>query len=85
MRYQYAIKMVKITEIVNDGILEIILPKQEKSFWVYKIVCPKGTIKLQGKIDGFTQRTCLYIGELIKGNYQFIMNDSENGIPFKIV
>jgi hypothetical protein len=30
---------------------------------------------MKGKIDGFTQRTCLYIGELKKGIYQFQLDE----------
>lgn len=76
--------MLKITENVNDGILEIILPAQHHAAWKYKLVCPKGDVKLQGKITGFTQRTCLYVGDLKKGNYEFIMDDEKIVLPFKI-
>jgi hypothetical protein len=30
-----------------------------------------------GKITGNTQRSCLYIGQLKEGKYQFILNDLE--------
>jgi hypothetical protein len=38
-------------------------------------MCERGTEIMKGKIAGFTQRTCLYIGELKKGKYQFQMDD----------
>jgi hypothetical protein len=31
----------------------------------------------QGKITGYTQRTCLYVGDLKKGNYQLKLDDAE--------
>jgi hypothetical protein len=34
-------------------------------------MCERGTEIMKGKISGFTQRTCLYIGDLKKGKYQF--------------
>jgi hypothetical protein len=67
--------MLKITEIVKDGILEISFVEQEHHTKLYSILCEKGSEIMKGKIDGFTQRTCLYIGELKKGIYQFQMND----------
>lgn len=77
--------MLKITDKVQDGILEIILPNQHHSSWEYKIICPNGIVKLQGNIKGYTQRTCLYIGELKKGNYEFVMDDDRIVLPFSIV
>jgi hypothetical protein len=34
-------------------------------------MCERGTEIMKGKITGFTQRTCLYIGELKKENTNF--------------
>lgn len=31
----------------------------------------------QGKITGFTQRTCLFVGDLKKGNYTFKLDETE--------
>jgi len=67
--------MLKITEIVKDGILEVCFYEQEHHSKLYSILCEKGTEIMKGKIAGFTQRTCLYIGELKKGKYQFQMDD----------
>ena len=41
-------------------------------------------IVMKGKIAGFTQRTCLYIGELKKGKYQFQM-DEHNVTTFEVI
>ena len=67
--------MLKITEIVKDGILEIIFDEQEHHTKIYSIFCEKGSEIMKGKIAGFTQRTCLYVGELKKGKYQFQMDE----------
>ena len=67
--------MLKITEIVKDGILEIIFDEQEHQTKIYSIFCEKGSEIMKGKIAGFTQRTCLYVGELKKGKYQFQMDE----------
>ena len=70
--------MLKITEIVKDGILEICFYEQEHHTKLYTILCEKG------KIAGFTQRTCLYVGELKKGKYQFQM-DEQNLTTFEVL
>lgn len=67
--------MLKITEIVKDGILEISFDMQEHHTKLYTILCEKGSKIMTGKIAGFTQRTCLYIGELKKGIYQFQLDE----------
>jgi hypothetical protein len=69
--------MFKITEIVKDGILEIQFSGHGTGHKLYQIICPKGNILQQGKITGFTQRTCLYVGDLKKGNYQLKLDDAE--------
>ena len=76
--------MLKITEIVKDGILEIIFDEQEHHTKLYSILCEKGSEIMKGKIAGFTQRTCLYIGELKKGKYQFQMDD-HNTSTFEVL
>jgi hypothetical protein len=76
--------MLRITQKIQDGILEVILPKQHHASWEYKIVCAKGEVKLKGAITGYTQRTCLYVGDLKKGQYEFIMNDDRVVLPFTI-
>ena len=69
--------MFKITENVKDGILEIQFSGQETNSKFYQIICSKGNIMQQGKITGYTQRTCLYVGDLKKGNYTFKLDDAE--------
>lgn len=76
--------MLKITEIVKDGILEIIFDEQEHHTKIYTIFCDKGSEIMKGKIAGFTQRTCLYVGELKKGKYQFQM-DEQNLTTFEVL
>ena len=76
--------MLKITEIVKDGILEIIFDQQEHHTKIYSIFCEKGSEIMKGKIAGFTQRTCLYVGELKKGKYQFQM-DEQNLTTFEVL
>ena len=63
--------MLKITEKVKDDILEIIFSDKQLVSKSYSILCEKGTEIMKGKIDGFKQRTCLYIGEIKKRIYQF--------------
>ena len=76
--------MLKITEIVKGGILEISFDEQEHHTKIYTIFCDKGSEIMKGKIAGFTQRTCLYIGELKKGKYQFQM-DEQNVTTFEVI
>ena len=47
--------MLKITEIVKDGILEICFYEQEHHTKLYTILCEKGSEIMKGKIAGFTQ------------------------------
>jgi hypothetical protein len=47
-------------------------------------MCERGTEIMKGKIAGFTQRTCLYIGELKKGKYQFQI-DQQNATTFEVI
>ena len=76
--------MIKITEIVKDDILEIIFSDKQHLSKTYTILCEKGNEIMKGKIAGFTQRTCLYIGELKKGKYQFQM-DEHNVTTFEVL
>ena len=69
--------MITISEIVKDGILEIKLPDNTAINKKYKIIDDAGTQVESGKITGNTQRSCLYIGQLKDGKYQFILNDLE--------
>jgi hypothetical protein len=69
--------MITISEIVKDGILEIKLPDNTAINKKYKIIDDAGTQVAAGKITGNTQRSCLYIGQLKEGKYQFILNDLE--------
>ncbi len=69
--------MFKITEIVKDGILEIQFSSHGTENKSYQIFCSKGNVLQQGKITGFTQRTCLFVGDLKKGNYTFKLDDKE--------
>ena len=69
--------MITISEIVKDGILEIKLPDNTAINKKYKIIDGDGTQVASGKITGNTQRSCLYIGQLKEGKYQFILNDLE--------
>jgi hypothetical protein len=69
--------MITISEIVKDGILEIKLPDNTAINKKYKIIDDAGTQVAAGKITGNTQRSCLYIGQLKEGKYQFILNELE--------
>ena len=69
--------MITISEIVKDGILEIKLPDNTAINKKYKIIDGDGTQVASGKITGNTQRSCLYIGQLKDGKYQFVLNDLE--------
>jgi hypothetical protein len=76
--------MLKITEIVKDDILEIIFSDKQHISKNYTIFCEKGNEIMKGKIAGFTQRTCLYIGELKKGRYQFKL-DQQDVTSFEVL
>ncbi len=69
--------MITISEIVKDGILEIKLPDKTSINKKYKIIDSAGNQVASGKIIGNTQRSCLFIGQLAGGKYQFILNDLE--------
>jgi len=70
--------MFKITEIVKDGILEIQFSRHGTGHKLYQIICSKGNVLQQGKITGFTQRTCLYVGDLKNGNYTLKLDETES-------
>ena len=76
--------MLKITELVKDGILEISFHDPSIQNKNYVIKTMNGNIVSSGKIAGSTQRTCLYIGELKKGEYHFHLGESD-ALLFKIV
>ena len=69
--------MFKITENVKDGILEIQFSSHGTDNKVYQIICSQGLVLQQGKITGYTQRTCLYVGDLKKGSYSFKLDETE--------
>jgi hypothetical protein len=70
--------MFKITEIVKDGILEIQFSSHGTDNKMYQIICSQGNVLQQGKITGYTQRTCLYVGDLKKGSYSFKLDETES-------
>jgi hypothetical protein len=70
--------MFTVTEIVKDGILEIQFSGEGTNHKFYQIICPLGKIMQQGKITGYTRRTCLYVGDLKKGNYIFKLDETES-------
>jgi hypothetical protein len=70
--------MFKITEIVKDGILEIQFSGHGTGNKFYQITCSKGNVLQQGKITGYTQRTCLYVGDLKNGNYTLKLDETES-------
>jgi hypothetical protein len=69
--------MFKITENVKDGILEIQFSSHGTDNKMYQIICSQGHVLQQGKITGYTQRTCLYVGDLKKGCYSFKLDETE--------
>ena len=68
--------MFTITENVKDGILEIQFSSHGADNKFYQIICSKGNVLQQGKITGYTQRTCLYVGDLKKGSYTFKLDET---------
>jgi hypothetical protein len=63
--------MFSLNNIVKDGILEVCFSNEDTESKIYTITNAKGIDIMQGKITGQTQRTCLYVGDLKKGNYTF--------------
>ena len=68
--------MFSLNKIVKDGILEIGFSTENRETKIYAITNAKGTAILQGKITGQTQRTCLYVGDLKKGQYTFSIDEN---------
>jgi len=76
--------MFNLTEIVKDGILEIRFSDRNTDQKSYTITNAMGEKLMQGNITGYTQRTCLYVGDLKKGNYEFcIGNDYVQAFSIK--
>ena len=71
--------MFEITEIVSDGILSVTFLdlKASCNYRNYTITNTKGEVLVSGQITGYTQRTSFYVGELKKGEYQFILDEKE--------
>lgn len=67
--------MFSLNKIVKDDILEISFSTDNRETKIYTITNAKGIDVLQGKITGQTQRTCLYVGDLKKGNYTFSLGE----------
>lgn len=67
--------MISVTEIVKEGILEISFSELVDTLKTYQIKNNKEEVVMTGKITGNTQRSCLYIGQLTPGKYQFILNE----------
>ena len=65
--------MFSLNNIVKDGILEICFSNEDTESKNYSISDSKGNAIMQGKITGYTQRTCLYVGDLKKGSYTFTL------------
>lgn len=70
--------MLTLTEIVKDGILEVQFSNTITANKFYQIICSNGNIMQQGKITGFTQRTCFFVGNFKKGNYTFKLDETES-------
>lgn len=77
--------MFEITELVSDGILSVnfTMLDANRNCRNYTITDIDGNIMVKGKIAGNTQRTSFYVGELKKGTYQFILDETEQR-SFKI-
>lgn len=70
--------MFTLTEIVKDGILEIIFSQDDCESKIYTITNANGLMVIQGKISGNTQRTCLYVGDYKKGTYTFSLSPTNS-------
>ena len=72
--------MFEINEIVSDGILSVIFTKNNTTNSIcrnYSIIDKTGVVIMCGKITGNTQRTSFYVGDLKKGNYEFVLDETE--------
>jgi hypothetical protein len=69
--------MFIINENVKDGILEIQFSGQSTNKKLYQIICSQGHAVKQGKITGYTRRTCLFVGDLKRGSYTFKLDETE--------
>ena len=81
--YRNQSAMISVTEIVKEGILEISFSELVDTLKTYQIKNNKEEIVITGKITGNTQRSCLYIGQLAPGKYQFILNEF-SPVSFKV-
>jgi hypothetical protein len=75
--------MFSLNNIVKDDILEVCFSNEDTESKIYTITNAKGVDILQGKITGYTQRTCLYVGDLKKGVYTFTLG-KDNSQEFTI-
>ena len=73
--YRNQLPMISVTEIVKEGILEISFSELVDTLKTYQIKNNREEVVMTGKITGNTQRSCLYIGQLTSGKYQFILNE----------
>jgi GTP-binding protein EngB required for normal cell division len=76
--------MFTITDNIKDDILEIQFSGHGNVKKSYQIICSQGRVLQQGKITGYTRRTCLFVGDLKRGSYTFKLDESEPKI-FNII
>lgn len=72
--------MFEINEIVSDGILSVVFTSTNaasNNCRSYSIIDKSCNVIVSGKITGNTQRTSLYIGEMKKGDYEFVLDATE--------
>lgn len=69
--------MISISTIVREGILEIKFLQIDDTIKTYQIKNNEERVLLSGKITGNTQKTCLYIGDLVAGKYHFCLNNDD--------
>ncbi len=61
----------KVSSVVNNSILEIIIDGNMSGSNKYKITNAGDGLMLYGEIEGKIKRTCLYVGGLPPGQYCF--------------
>ena len=76
--------MISVTEIVKEGILEISFSELVDTLKTYQIKNNKEAVVMTGKITGNTQRSCLYIGQLVPGKYEIFINEMQP-VKFMVV
>lgn len=75
--------MFTLNKIVKEGILEVSFLNKDEQTKTYTISNANDVVIMEGKIVGYTQKVCLCVCDLKKGQYSFALGDQHKE-EFKI-